>query len=75
MKRMLAGVVAAGLLSTTTGFVGAEDQIQVGGTGGMTPVMQDLAKAYLVKSPGDRIEVLPPGLGSSGAIKAVTAGS
>jgi phosphate transport system substrate-binding protein len=71
MRRV--GVAVVGLL-LFSGSLAAQEQIQVGGTSGMVPMMQDLAKAYQSKHPGERVEVLEGSLDSSGGIKAVEAG-
>lgn len=48
--------------------------LRIGGTGGAMPMMRLLGEAYTRAYPGARVEVLPS-LGSSGGIKAVTAGA
>lgn len=72
MKKTLA-LAALGLLIGTVD-IAAQEQIMVGGAGSMVPLMQELAKAYQTKHAGDRIEIMPKSLGSSGGIKATDAG-
>ncbi len=69
----IAGMAVLVLL-LCAGSLRAEEQIQVGGTSGMVPMMQDLAKAYQSKHPGERVDVLTGSLDSTGGIKAVEAG-
>jgi phosphate transport system substrate-binding protein len=52
----------------------AEEKIVLGGSGGLTDEMSDLAKAYMAKNPSDKIEVLKETMGTSGGIGAVLNG-
>ncbi len=68
------GIIAAFIFSIYSGSLLAQEKVMLGGSGGMLPTMQDLAKAYLAKNPSDPIEVMPSSIGSSGGIKAAEAG-
>ena len=50
------------------------DTVKVGGTGSALGTIQRLAEAYALKHPGSKVIAIE-GLGSSGSIKAVTAGA
>ena len=63
--------VAVLLISGSRNFV--TDTVRISGTGGAMETMRMLGEAYKKEHPGTRI-VLFPGMGSSGAIKAVVAG-
>lgn len=52
----------------------AQEEIRIGGTGGMLAAMRMLASEYRQDHPGIKITVLPS-LGSSGGIRAVLAGA
>ncbi|HRK25339.1 MAG TPA: substrate-binding domain-containing protein [Beijerinckiaceae bacterium] len=73
-ERMLCrvSVLVFCLLGPVAG-AGAET-IRVGGTGAVTALIERLAPAFEQASPGDRIVVVPR-LGSSGGIRAVSAGA
>lgn len=48
--------------------------IRAGGSGGMIPLMKDLAKAYMAKNHGDIVEVMPESLDAKGGIMGAYAG-
>jgi phosphate transport system substrate-binding protein len=52
----------------------AEEKIVVGGSGGLIDEMDDLAKAFMAKNPGDKIEVLQESMSTSGGMGAVLSG-
>ncbi|HEY2988398.1 MAG TPA: substrate-binding domain-containing protein [Candidatus Binatia bacterium] len=58
----------------TAGVLWAEEKVVVGGSGGLIDEMQDMAKAYMAKHPGDKVEVLDESMSTSGGIGAVMAG-
>ena len=72
MKKV--GVFAISLILITGALVSAQEKILVGGTSGMIPMMQDVAKAYQARNPSERVEVLTGSLDSTGGIQAVAAG-
>ncbi|HSE14233.1 MAG TPA: substrate-binding domain-containing protein, partial [Candidatus Deferrimicrobium sp.] len=65
------GLAAEAIRISGTG--GAMDTIRISGTGGAMDTMRILGEAFRKRNPGIRIE-MPPGMGSSGGIKAVLAG-
>ena len=48
--------------------------LRVGGTGSGTALLQMLAAQYLATRPGERVEIMPFSLGSSGGVRALEAG-
>lgn len=52
----------------------ADEKVVIGGSGGLIDEMEDLAKAYMVKHPSDKIEVLQESMSTSGGIGAVLNG-
>ncbi|SNB46525.1 substrate-binding domain-containing protein [Geobacter sp. DSM 9736] len=71
---MKVGVLIALLISiSAAGNAGAET-IRIGGSGGMIPLVTDLAKAYMKKNPGDSVEVNQKSLGQPGGIIALMNG-
>ncbi len=68
-------IIAALLLCLIgAGSLRAEDKVVIGGSGGLADEMGELAKAYMAKHPGDKIEVLTETMGTAGGIGAVLAG-
>jgi len=72
MKTLLLG--AALLVAFLAGPLGAEEKIIVGGSGGMLEEMQDLARAYMAKHPGDKVEVLPDPMSTTGGLEGLKSG-
>jgi phosphate transport system substrate-binding protein len=52
----------------------ADEKIVVGGSGGLIDEMEDLAKIYMAKNPGDKIEVIPDPMSTTGGIEGVKSG-
>lgn len=78
MKRARTGAIAAALLAAGLAFAapsrGVAGPIRISGTGSSLGSMQVLGDAFTAARPAARIEVMP-GLGSTGAIKAVIEGA
>jgi ABC-type phosphate transport system substrate-binding protein len=64
-KTVTTALVALLLLAS---IAAAEERIQMGGTSGMIPIMQEMAKAYEATHPAERVEVLTGSLDSTGGI-------
>jgi phosphate transport system substrate-binding protein len=62
------------VLVLTAGPLRAEEKIVVGGSGGLIDEMDDLAKAFMAKNSGDKIEVLQDSMSTSGGMGAVLSG-
>lgn len=56
------------------GAVRAEEKIVVGGSGGLLDEMEELAKMYMAKSPGDKIEVIAEPMSTTGGMEGVKNG-
>ena len=50
------------------------ETITVGGVGGLTPLMQKLAEAFMQKNPAHTVTVMTPPLGTGGGIRALNDG-
>jgi phosphate transport system substrate-binding protein len=70
----MTGLLAAVLLCSMVAPVGAET-VKVAGSGGMIPLVNGLAKAYMKKYPKETIEVNQNSLGKEGGIMALTKGA
>lgn len=66
-KRILAALFVVTVLHVPAGA----ETIRMAGSGGMIPLMNDLANAYMKKHPGDIVEVDQKSLGTVGGILAV----
>lgn len=73
MKAVIA-TLAALLIIVATGAANAET-VRIAGSGGMIPMITEIAKAYMKKNPGDTIEVNQKSLGKEGGIMALVKGS
>jgi phosphate transport system substrate-binding protein len=58
----------------SVGGLWADDKVVVGGSGGLIDEMEDMAKAYMAKHPGEKIDVIDESMSTSGGIGAVLAG-
>jgi phosphate transport system substrate-binding protein len=56
------------------GALGAEEKVVIGGSGGMTEEMQDLAKAYMAKHSTDRVEVIAEAMSTTGGLEGLKNG-
>lgn len=52
----------------------ASDTIVVGGSGSPIPLTQEIAKAFLAKTPGHQVDILPKSIGEAGGIAALGQG-
>lgn len=52
----------------------AQEKVIVGGSGGLIDEMEDMAKAYMAKHPGEKVDVIDESMSTSGGIGAVLAG-
>src|SRR5689334_8265834 len=68
---LLTAALAVGLLA---GPLGAEEKVVVGGSGGMLEEMQDLARAYMTKHPGDKVEVIADPMSTTGGLEGLKSG-
>jgi len=68
---ILSAVAAAVVVSSQCAWA---EGLRAGGSGGMIPLMKDLAKSYMAKNPGDVIEIMPESLDAKGGIMAASAG-
>ncbi len=64
-------VLSSLLLLVVPGFA---DDIRVGGSGGMIPLVTDLANAYMDENPNDHIDVMQRSIESTGGIRGAAAG-
>lgn len=65
-------ILFAALLSTAV--AAADDKLIVGGSGSLTDEMEDMAKAFMAKNPGETIEVRPESMSTTGGIEGVLSG-
>jgi len=72
MKKSI--IFAAVVFALTAAPLRAEEKVVVGGSGGMTEEMQELAKAYMAKYPADKVEVIPDAMSTTGGIEGLKAG-
>lgn len=73
MKRTLALLAALTVAAATT--LANAETVKVAGSGGMIPLVTELAKAAMKKNPADTIEVNQKSLGKEGGVMALTKGS
>jgi phosphate transport system substrate-binding protein len=67
-------IIALVVFVLTAGPLWAQEKVVVGGSGGLIDEMDDLAKAYMAKNPGEKIEVLQDSMSTSGGMGAVMSG-
>jgi phosphate transport system substrate-binding protein len=72
MKRVLA--IASAIFAFTAAPLWADEKVVVGGSGGMTEEMQELAKAYMAKHPADKVEVIAEAMSTTGGIEGLKSG-
>lgn len=72
MERMTGLLVAALLL--TTAVAASAETVKIAGSGGMIPLTNELAKAYMKKNPKDTIEVEQKSLGQGGGLMKLSKG-
>jgi phosphate transport system substrate-binding protein len=74
IARLTLAAFLASSAAMSAGVAGAQEKIVVGGSGGLIDEMEDLAKAYVAKNPGDKVEVLQDSMSTSGGMGAVLSG-
>jgi phosphate transport system substrate-binding protein len=67
-------IAAALFLSFLVGPLHADEKIAVGGSGGMLEEMQDLARAYMAKHQGDKVEVIADAMSTTGGLEGLKSG-
>ncbi|HEX9442740.1 MAG TPA: substrate-binding domain-containing protein [Candidatus Binatia bacterium] len=72
MRKLLATALL--IFGLGAGAAGAEEKVVVGGSGGLTEEMQELAKAYMAKHPGDKIEVIAEAMSTTGGLEGLKSG-
>jgi len=65
-------ILLAALLITAVAT--AEDKLVVGGSGSLTDEIEDMAKAFMAKNPGETVEVRPESMSTTGGIEGVLSG-
>lgn len=73
MRKTMA-LLAAAVLGVFSGAAWAEEAIQIAGSGGMIPLMTDLASAYMQEHPGEKVDVNQTSIESTGGIQSAAAG-
>ncbi len=71
--RKMAGVLAVALLCASAVPASAET-VKIAGSGGMIPLVNELAKAYMKKNPKDTVEVEQKSLGQGGGLMKLSKG-
>jgi len=71
MKSKLAATM---VFLLTAGALWAEEKVVIGGSGGLAEEMELLAKAYMAKDPGEKIEMLKETMSTSGGLAALLNG-
>jgi phosphate transport system substrate-binding protein len=72
MRKIL--VIAASVFWLGAGAVGADEKVVIGGSGGLTEEMQDLAKAYMAKHPADKVDVIMEPMSTTGGMEGLKNG-
>jgi phosphate transport system substrate-binding protein len=72
MKRVL---LALAVILVTAVAAAAAEPVRVAGSGGMIPMVTEIAKAYMKKYPGETVEVSQKSLGKEGGLMALSKGS
>jgi phosphate transport system substrate-binding protein len=67
-------IAAIFIFLVCAGAARAEEKIVVGGSGGLLDEMEDLAKMYMAKSPGDKVEVIAEPMSTTGGMEGVKNG-
>ena len=68
-KGLRFAILLAALLITAVAT--AEDKLVVGGSGSLTDEIEDMAKAFMAKNPGETVEVRPESMSTTGGIEGV----
>lgn len=67
-------IIAALLVLLAAGAAHAEEKVVIGGSGGMTEEMQELAKAYMARHAGDKVEVIQEPMSTTGGMEGLKSG-
>jgi len=70
-----ATVTLAALLLFAVNITANAETVRIAGSGGMIPMITEIAKAYMKKNPADTVEVNQKSLGKEGGVMALTKGS
>ncbi len=73
MKRL--ATVFSTMIFAVTASVATAETVRIAGSGGMIPMITEMAKIYNKKNPSDMIEVNQKSLGKEGGVMALTRGS
>jgi phosphate transport system substrate-binding protein len=72
--RIMVISLALSLVALGAGSLKAQDKVVIGGSGSLIDEMEDVAKVYKAKHPGDSIQVLQESMSSTGGIEGVKMG-
>lgn len=74
MKAAFFNLVLAAALALFSSPARAEEKIVIGGSGGLLDEMEELAKLYMAKNPGDKVEVIAEPMSTTGGMEGVKSG-